>query len=91
MRCIIYTMKRTQLYLDEEEFATLEILARQRRKSLSQLVREAIRTTYFRRRTLDPKRVLEESKGLWKGRKDLPPTDEQIRRLRSDTRRERSK
>lgn len=85
----MYIVKRTQLYLDEEEYGVLEVLARQRRCSVSELVREAIRLTYFRRRSLDPVKVLAETRGLWKDREDLGETEEYLRRLRRGTRLER--
>lgn len=84
-------MKRTQLYLDEEEYGVLEVLARQRRKSVSELVREAIRVTYFRRRSLDPEKVLEETRGLWKDHQDLGRTEDYVRRLRKGRRLDRFK
>src|SRR5438105_7534699 len=39
----LYIMKRTQLYLDEDIWKALHIHSRQRRTSISDLVRQAIR------------------------------------------------
>ncbi len=45
--------------------------------------------TYFRRRSLDPVKVLAETRGLWKDHEDLGETEEYLRRLRRGTRLER--
>lgn len=71
--------------MDEEEFGVLSVLARQRKKTISELVREAIRKTYFEKKSLDPTRVLEETRGLWQGH-EIGKTQEYLRELRKDTR-----
>jgi hypothetical protein len=81
-------MKRTQLYIDEEEFGVLSVLARQRKKTISELVREAIRKTYFEKKSLDPIKVLEETRGLWKDH-EIGKTQKYLRELRKGTRLER--
>lgn len=88
LRRIIYIMKRTQLYIDEEEFGVLSVLARQRKKTISELVREAIRKTYLEKKSLDPIKVLEETRGLWKDHK-IDSTEKHLRRLRKGVRLER--
>lgn len=88
LRRIIYIMKRTQLYIDEEEFGVLSVLARQRKKTVSELVREAIRKTYLEKKSLDPLKVLAETRGLWKDRK-IGSAQKYLRRLRKGARLER--
>jgi len=82
-------MKRTQLYINEEESTVLNLLAQQRRKTISELVREAIRKTYLGKRSLDPIKILDETAGLWKDRQDLGRTSDYLRKVREDTRLDR--
>ena len=78
-------MRRTQLYLEDDLWKTLHILARQSRSTVSELVRKALREKYLgdadRR-----KEALLSVVGLWKDRTDLPDTEEYIRGLRKDDR-----
>ncbi len=39
--------RRTQLLMDPDEFRRLRILARQKKTSVAELIREAVRTTYL--------------------------------------------
>jgi len=78
-------MRRTQLYLEDDLWKTLHILARQSRSTVSELVRKALREKYLddaARR----KEALLSLVGLWKDRTDLPDTEEYIRGLRKDDR-----
>jgi Arc/MetJ family transcription regulator len=45
-RCILYIMKRTQLYLDDDLLAALHARARLIGTTISSLVREAVRERY---------------------------------------------
>lgn len=83
--CILYTMRRTQLYLEDQTWAVLEVLARQAQCSVSDLVREAIRERYVQGAT-PRKRAMQAVVGLWSQRTDLPSTEAYVRRLRRDTR-----
>jgi predicted transcriptional regulator len=81
-------MKRTQLYLEDDLWKTLHILARQSHSTVSELVRKALREKYLddaARR----KEALLSAVGLWKNRTDLPDTEEYIRGLRKDDRLQR--
>src|SRR5260370_37255492 len=49
-RCIIYIMRRTQLYLDDHLWNALHARARSRKTTISELVREAVRERYLGRR-----------------------------------------
>ena len=78
-------MKRTQVYLEEDIWKLLQILARQSKTSISDLVRTAIREKYFggpKRRTTAFQSIV----GLWAGRTDLKDTELFIRDLRKDDR-----
>ena len=46
-RCIIYIVRRTQLYLDDELWEALHARARSRKTTVSELVREAVRERYM--------------------------------------------
>lgn len=87
-RCIIYTVRRTQLYLDEGMLKLLKIRARQHGCTVSDLVREALREKYLPDAE-SRRRALESMVGLWKDRTDLPDTEEYVRELRRGNRIER--
>ncbi len=78
-------MRRTQLYLEDETWKVLQILAAQARCSVSDLVREAIRERYVQG-TAHRKAAMQAVVGLWSGRTDLPGTETYVRRLRRATR-----
>ncbi len=83
-------MKRTQLYMDESNFHLLTLLSREKKTTISDLVRKAVERVYGKRRKRnDFLKALEATAGMWKDRKDLPPTDEYIRSIRKDTRMKR--
>jgi predicted transcriptional regulator len=78
-------VRRTQLYLEDDLWKTLHILARQSRSTVSELVRNALREKY-----LDDagkrKEALLSAVGLWKDRTDLPDTQTYVRSLRKGNR-----
>ena len=47
MRCIIYIVRRTQLYLDEQLWDALHARARDAGTTISELVRQAVRERYL--------------------------------------------
>jgi hypothetical protein len=78
-------MKRTQLYLNEDIWKALHIRARQRKTSISELVRQAVREK-FGNSSADRRQAMQALVGLWKDRKDLPDTEQYVRRLRKGKR-----
>ena len=84
----IHRMVRTQLYLDEAVHARLQDLARKQKRTISELVREALLRAYGKGpdERLDTLRAI---RGLWHDREDMAGSHEYVRRLRSDTRRMR--
>src|SRR5579884_4188941 len=46
-RCIIYIMRRTQLFLDDQLWAALHARARSEKTTISELVRQAARERYL--------------------------------------------
>ena len=85
MRCILYIMKRTQLYLNEDIWKALHIRARQRKTSISELVRQAVREKYGRS-AADRREAMQALVGIWKDRQDLPDSEQYVRRLRKGKR-----
>jgi predicted transcriptional regulator len=80
-------MQRTQIYLDERQVARLKAVARATRRTVSQVIREAINDKLARPAQADDfDRALAGAAGLWAKRTDLGPTDEYVRRVRTDRR-----
>ena len=78
-------MQRTQLYLSDEIAAKLRRLSRKERKTVSQLVREALEAKYLGEKRLPLKDALNACRGLWADRKDFD-AGRFIRSLREDNR-----
>lgn len=78
-------MKRTQLYLNKDMWRILHVHARQRGRSISDLVREAIREKYGSSPTRR-RQAMQGLVGLWKNRKGLPSSDKYVRQLRKGNR-----
>jgi hypothetical protein len=78
-------VKRTQLYLDDDLWETLHILARQSRSTVSELVRNAIREKYVGD-AASRKTALLSAIGLWKDRTDLPNAQTYVRNLATPVR-----
>ena len=85
----IHRVTRTQLYLDDDIHRRLTRLAKLRGRTLSDLVREALRRIYGGAQPKEQLQTLRDIEGLWRGRSDLEGTEAYVRRLRSDTRRSR--
>ncbi len=77
-------MRRTQIYLTEEEWRTLNEASRERQVTMASLIREAIDRTYMVPSTERFLKALHAVAGIWKDRTDLPPTAEYIRWIRRD-------
>ena len=85
---MIYIMKRTQLYLDEEMWNALHSRARSSRSSISELVREAVRDKYLGK--LDQRRkAMQAFAGIRKDRKEFADSEAYVRDLRRGERLER--
>jgi hypothetical protein len=78
-------MKRTQLYLNEDIWKALHIRARQRKTSISELVRQAVREKYGQS-AVDRREAMQALVGIWKDREDLPDSEQYVRRLRKGKR-----
>ena len=78
-------MKRTQLYLEEDVWKTLQIRSRQSGTTISELVRQAVRERYMNR-AVERRSALEALVGLRKNRPELASTEAYVRRLRRGSR-----
>jgi hypothetical protein len=85
---MLYIVRRTQLYLDEELWRALHTRARKEKTTVSSLVRKAARDRYLSSHE-DRRAAMEGIVGLWKDRTDLPDTETYVRNLRKGTRRAR--
>lgn len=84
---MIYIMRRTQLYLEEETWGTLQVLAHQSGVTVSELVRQAVRERYLGRAAMRKKAMAAfVGSGAGDGGKDIPDTEAYIRKLRKGTR-----
>jgi hypothetical protein len=80
-------MRRTQIYLDDRQRRTLDQVAKRSRRTVSDLIREAIAARYGAAPKKDFLAALRNGAfGAWKGRSDLEPTKTYVRRLRRGTR-----
>ncbi len=89
-RCILYIVRRTQLYLEENLWKTLHSEARREGTTVSDLVRRAVRDRYPADKEKRRKAMMAWV-GIWKDRDDLPETEQYVRQLRDDDRLERLK
>jgi hypothetical protein len=78
-------VRRTQLYLEDDLWKALHILAKQSRSTVSELVRKAAREKYLGD-SASRKEALLSAIGLWKDRTDLPDTETYVRSLRKGDR-----
>jgi len=69
-------MVRTQIYLTEKEQKALQSLSHRTGKTQSELIREAIDDFIIRFSKEGRKEILQQAKGMWKDRDDLPDFDE---------------
>jgi len=82
---MLYIMKRTQLYLDDDLWNALHAQALLAGTSISDLVRKAARERYVSDPELRRSDMMA-AVGIWKDRDDLPDTETYIRNLREGTR-----
>lgn len=82
-------MKRTQLYIEDDVFKALRRVSKEKAVSISELVRAAINKVYALDKPDNADLILKESAGVWKDRKDIASTEQYVRQMRKDTRKER--
>ena len=87
-RCILYIMRRTQLYFDDDLWEALHARARTQQTTVSELVRQAARERYLG--TLDGRReAMQAFVGIRKDRVEASNSAEYARSLRRGSRIER--
>lgn len=64
-------MIRTQIYLTDEQYQSLQRLVRRTGKSRSELIRNAV-DHFLTRQNIKSKQGLRAAAGIWAKRKDLP-------------------
>jgi hypothetical protein len=82
---MLYIMRRTQLYLDEDLWNALHFHARLNGQTVSELVRKAARDKYMG----NPEErlaAMDAVVGLWRDRKDIENSDVYIRKMRTGSR-----
>jgi hypothetical protein len=85
---MLYTMKRTQLYLGEDLWNALHFHARLNGQTVSELVRKAARDKYMGNPE-ERRAAMEGIVGLWKDRKDIESTSVYMRRMSKGVRQRR--
>jgi hypothetical protein len=82
---MLYIMRRTQLYLDEDLWNALRTHALREKTTVSDLVRKAARERYMY--TPEQRRAdMMAAVGIWKDREDLADSEAYVRNLRKGTR-----
>lgn len=80
-------MRRTQIYLDDSQRQKLDRVAKRTRRTVSDLIREAIDARYGAAPKEDfVQALITGAFGVWKDRSDLGATDTYIRTLRRGSR-----
>jgi plasmid stability protein len=82
---MLYTVRRTQLYIDDALWQALRIRAQEVRTSVSDLVRQALREKYTAGRDCR-QQAMQALAGIWKDRIDLPDSETYVRALRKGSR-----
>jgi len=82
---MLYIMRRTQLYLDEDLWNALHFHARLNGQTISELVRKAARDKYMGNPE-ERRAAMEAIVGLWQDREDIECADVYIRKMRTGTR-----
>jgi hypothetical protein len=82
-------MKRTNIYLPDDQWKRLNSLSRQQTVPVTELIRRAIAQVYPPRRHSDFERALDAVTGMWREHPDIRSTETYLRELRQDDRLER--
>jgi Ribbon-helix-helix protein, copG family len=85
---MLYIMRRTQLYLEEELWEALHAKAKLEGATISELVRVAVRARYIGN-LAERRAAMLGIVGLWKNRRGMEDAESFVRNLRDDDRRER--
>lgn len=87
-RCIIYIVRRTQLFLDDQLWAALHARARSEKTTISELVRQAARERYLGRHDVRMA-AMQGFVGIRRSRTRAEDSTEEVRELRRGSRLDR--
>jgi len=79
-------MKRTQIYLKNEQYDNLIIESKKTGKTMSELIREAVSYKFGITRKIDFNDVIDSVAGLWENRKDIKSGKDYVDNIRKDNR-----
>jgi hypothetical protein len=82
-------MKRTQIYLKEDQWRNLSIAKDIKHLTIAELIRQAIDTVYAKKENSDFEKAIDNITGLWANRQDIGSTQDYLRNIREDDRIER--
>lgn len=85
---MLYIMRRTQLYLEDDLWEALHAKAAREGATISQLVRVAVRERYMGNHA-ERRAAMLDIVGLWKDRAEVNDAESFVRNLRDDGRQER--
>jgi hypothetical protein len=87
-RCIIYIVRRTQLYLDDQLWSALHARALREKTTVSELVRQAVREQYLGDRE-QRKIAMQRFVGIRKSHREGADSRAEVRQLRRGSRLDR--
>ncbi len=80
-------MKRTQIYLNDEQYNNLIIESKKTNKTMSELIREAVNYKFGITKKIDFNKAVDTIAGLWEKRKDIKKSSKDyINNIRKDVR-----
>ncbi len=82
---MLYIMRRTQLYLDDDLWNALHVQARREQTSISELVRKAARDRYLGG-VAERGRAMKAIVGMWKDRPEFDRPSDYVRDMRQGDR-----
>jgi hypothetical protein len=82
-------MKRTQIYLTNDEWKAFRQRAKREHTTVSSVIRSQIGRLFLKRPEFDFDRALERAFGLWKDREDISSTEQYLRQIRKGKRLDR--
>jgi len=79
-------MKRTQIYLNDEQYNNLIIESKKTSKTMSELIREAVNYKFGITKKIDFNKAIDSVAGLWEDRKGIKSGKDYINNIRKDKR-----
>ncbi|MFH1825581.1 MAG: hypothetical protein ABH873_10240 [Candidatus Firestonebacteria bacterium] len=82
-------MRRTQIYLEEDQWRNLNIAKEIKHLTIAELIRQSIDKVYTKKENANFEKALDNITGLWVKRQDIGSTQEYLRSIRKERRIER--